>query len=93
MLYSNQMSKFLRISNKLINTNNIAMVTSYEGEFWIDMIKSTHKSGFAEGINGFIIGGSGLLFNNTSTLVVKKSVEPESYLEVAKWYNNIKNRE
>ena len=87
------MSKFLRISNKLINTNNISMVTSYEGEFWIDMIKSTHKSGFIEGIHGFLIGGTGMLFNDISTLVVKKSVEPESYLEVAKWYNNIKNRD
>ncbi len=87
------MSKFLRISNKLINTNNISMVTSYEGEFWIDMVKSTHKSGFVEGINGFLIGGTGMLFNDISTLVVKKSVEPETYLEVAKWYNNIKNRD
>jgi hypothetical protein len=33
-----------------------------------------------------------MLFNDISTLVVKKSVEPETYLEVAKWYNNIKNR-
>ncbi len=87
------MSKFLRISNKLINTNHISMVTSYQGEFWIDMIKSTHKSSFGEGINGFIIGGSGLLYNHTSTLVVKKSVEPESYDDVAKWYDNIKNRD
>ena len=87
------MSKFLRISNKLINTNNISMVTSYEGEFWIDMIKSTHKSGFIEGIHGFLIGGSGVLFNNTSTIIVKKSVEPESYDDVAKWYDNIKNRD
>jgi hypothetical protein len=87
------MSKFLRISNKLINTNNISMVTSYQGEFWIDIVKSTHRSSFGEGVKGFLIGGSGILFNNTSTIIVKKSVEPESYYDVAKWYDNINNRD
>jgi hypothetical protein len=69
------------------------MVTSYQGEFWIDIVKSTHKSNFSEDIKGFLIGGSGLLFNNTSTIIVKKSVEPESYDDVAKWYDNISNKD
>ena len=85
------MSRFLKIKNKLINTNHISMVTSYQGEFWIDLVKNTHKSPFGQGINGFIVGGTGVLFKNSSTLIVKKSEEPESYEEVAKWFNNNKD--
>ena len=74
------MSKFLKLTNYLINTRYITMISVYEGQYNIHIGKSVENS-----IQGFTMLGSGFFSRDTSTIVIKEKEHADNYKIVTDW--------
>ena len=74
------MSKFLKLTNYLINTRYITMICMYKGEYHIKIGKSVSSS-----IQGFTILGSGTILRDNTNIIIKEKEHPENYKIVTDW--------
>lgn len=75
---------FIRIGNKIINTNMIKTINISPTQYNIELISNN------SGSSGFFIYGSGVINNNNSneTITIFKEESPEDYKYVTEWIIN-----
>ena len=74
------MSKFLRLTNDLINTRYITMICMYKGEYHIKIGKSVENS-----IQGGAIMGSRLFTRDNTNIIIKEKEHADNYKRVSEW--------
>jgi hypothetical protein len=74
------MSKFLKLTNYLINTRYITMIDIYKGEYHIHIGKSVENN-----IQGFTMFGTGFFSSDTSTIAIKEKEHADNYKIVTDW--------
>lgn len=73
---------FLRLSNRIINTNTIRTV-------WQDPVKQSYHIMFTvQSHSGMWMFGSGGLYTTDHEVLYVKDKHPEDYAVLDKWYNS-----
>ena len=73
------MSNFLKLTQRLINTQSIIMVNSYKGQYQIKINSET------SGMKGWLLYGSGVLTSNKTTINICEKENPTDYKIVTEW--------
>lgn len=77
------MSRYIKLTNQLINTNHIAVIKQFPKYYEIHM--TTNYLDIHSSIN------SGWMQSERSTLTFYKDEHAEDYKNINKWYNNIRS--
>jgi hypothetical protein len=78
------MSKFLKLTNFLINTNDIHKIVIQPNKYCIHIV-SKKMDGFAWGIGGF---GLGNISSYTSEIEVCETKHSSDYKKISDWIDN-----
>lgn len=78
------MSRFIKLSNTIINVSNISKIKSYtkpSAQHHIEFIN--------DNFNGFTIFGWGIWRSNPESIIIFKDNEPEDYKIISEWIDKI----
>jgi hypothetical protein len=78
------MAKFIKLSNRIINTNFIKYINIDKENQKISLILATNSYG------GFTFFGNGIFRSNADEVYATKKDHPESYNTIEKWILNTK---
>ena len=79
------MSKFLRLTHFLINTNDIHQIVIRPNKYMIHMV-SKKIDGFAFGVYGF---GTGFVSSSVYEIEICKQKHSDDYKKVTEWMDQI----
>jgi len=77
------MSRFLKLTNTIINTSKIIKIDRTENSYYINMGPIMEASYFS------FIYNFGSLKNNEWNIIIHKSHEPDDFNAVSKWIDNL----
>lgn len=69
--------RFIKLSNLLLNTNSIRRVWLDPKEFRIELNPA--------GMDGFLVGGSGIFSSDGDVIKINKVKHPQSYKDLENW--------
>jgi hypothetical protein len=77
------MSRFIKLSNRIVNTAFITRVDIIKDKPAYELVMATHH------INGFSLFGTGIISSEDYRIVACKEKHPESYKAIDDWINNM----
>ena len=77
------MSRFLKLSNRIVNVANISYIHFDKAaeKYSLHLLTTSHS--------GFLMFGSGAINGDTHQIFATKKDHPESYTTIEKWVNSI----
>ena len=79
------MSRFLKLTNTIINTSKIVKIDRIDNSYYINMGPIMEASYFS------FIYNFGSLKNNEWNIIIHKEHEPDDFNAVSKWIESIKD--